>query len=347
MSQASWDIEQIVEEVLAALRGQEPTGPSAAQSEQSAAVRSAPASGSPPSGVPPAGCPQTKAPAASSGSATDGQPKPTAGHVSDQEHPPKAPRRQPSTEDGQLRIASRLVTMAELRACGAPENLTGVRRVVVRPDALVTPMVRDELQRRNIPLTPELRLAEGEVGSAGTVTSAMVRRSASGGQPADGKPSPSGLGESTNPAGADAIVPAGAPGAGYRLLLVIHGTAYEPAGLVRRLTSERTPVEVRRMDCILRATEQLAEAVRTGNCLGVLLTQYAAIGVCAANRQPGVRAVWGLEAGQSASDTASLGANLLVINPRHTPPYQLHKMIQDFYQAGVRPCPEGLKSRLG
>lgn len=319
MSQASWDIEQIVQEVLAALQGQGPTGPSAKPAQSA--------------GAPPVGCAQPTASAVSSGAAADGP----AGSSS-----PAAPRQeQPQVaEDGQLRIASRLVTMADLRACGATENLAGVRRVIVRPDALVTPLVRDELQRRNIPLVPDLSLnGKAEADSTYQAASAVEGQPASVGQPADGKPSATSVG--------GAFGPAGGAGAKWNLLLVIHGKAYEPAGLVRRLVGEGAPVEVRRMDCIVRATDELAEAVRSGHCLGVLLTRYAAIGVCAANRHSGVRAVCGVEAGQAASDTASLGANLLVINPRQTPPYQLHKMIQEFYQTGVRPCPEGLKSRLG
>ncbi len=52
--------------------------------------------------------------------------------------------------DGELYVASRVVTMAELA-----DRLDGVRRVVVSPGSLVTPLVRDELRRRSLMLVYE------------------------------------------------------------------------------------------------------------------------------------------------------------------------------------------------
>jgi len=323
----SWNIEEIVREVLAALASQRPGGGAgSAEPAQPTAI--------------PAGCPpdrpasfsanDPKSERGSSSAGPDGAASGSAAASSSGSGP---------SEDGQLRVASRLVTLADLRACGVPENLAGVRRLVVRPDALLTPLLRDELERRHIPVVPDLNLVS-QHGADSPAGIPLVSESAGEGRselPAT--PRAGALQENTPGAAQRANRPC-------RLLVIVHGKAYEPAGLVRRLGGEGTPVEVRQMDCILRATDELAEAVRKDHCLGVLLTRYAAIGVCAANRHPGVRAVWGLEVGQAAADAASLGANLLVINPRQTSPYQLHKMIQEFYRAGVHPCPEALKSRL-
>jgi hypothetical protein len=52
-----------------------------------------------------------------------------------------------SDSDGELTVAARVVTMNELIG-----RLQGLRRVVVLPEAIVTPAVRDELQRRNVAL---------------------------------------------------------------------------------------------------------------------------------------------------------------------------------------------------
>lgn len=52
--------------------------------------------------------------------------------------------------EGELRIGARVVSMADL-----PDRLAGVCRVVVPADAMVTPLVRDELQRKNIALVYE------------------------------------------------------------------------------------------------------------------------------------------------------------------------------------------------
>ena len=62
------------------------------------------------------------------------------------------------TEDRtEVVLHHRLISLADL-----PERMAGVRRLVVPPRAVVTPAVRDELQRKNI------ALAFGEVETAGT-----------------------------------------------------------------------------------------------------------------------------------------------------------------------------------
>jgi hypothetical protein len=53
----------------------------------------------------------------------------------------------PAKGDGQLVVTARVVTLAEVA-----ERLSGVRQLVVPPQAIVTPAVRDELRRRNITL---------------------------------------------------------------------------------------------------------------------------------------------------------------------------------------------------
>lgn len=299
MSQMAWDIEQIVQEVLAALGASTPEG-------ASASAQGAPGSPSVPEQ---AGSQETKCPTSQSG------PNPPSGDN----------MLQTAGEDGQVWVASRLVTMAELRAHGVPENLAGLRRVLVRPDALVTPQVRDELQRQNIPLVRVPGLLEQSSDGLAKTSDAH----SSGVRLVSLVPS------AQNQAG------------GWGLVLLVHGKAYETAGLVRTLSNEGVPVEVHGTECILAAADQLAEGVRSGRCLGVLLTQYPSIGVCAANRHAGVRAVWGIESSQAAVAVASLGANVLVIAPREVSSYQLQKMIREFYGGGVRPCPEPLRSRLG
>jgi hypothetical protein len=52
--------------------------------------------------------------------------------------------------DGELTVGARVVTMNEVIG-----RLAGLRRVVVSPEAVVTPAVRDELQRRNVILVRE------------------------------------------------------------------------------------------------------------------------------------------------------------------------------------------------
>jgi hypothetical protein len=62
----------------------------------------------------------------------------------------KAPVSTPS-DNGQLELSARLVTLAEIDG-----RLAGIRKVVVNPQAVVTPAVRDALRLRNISLCRKL-----------------------------------------------------------------------------------------------------------------------------------------------------------------------------------------------
>ncbi len=67
----------------------------------------------------------------------------------------------PICPDSELTVAARVVTMTELLG-----RLDGLRRLVVLPDAVVTPAVHDELRRRGVALVrsaPARRAAGGEL----------------------------------------------------------------------------------------------------------------------------------------------------------------------------------------
>ena len=61
--------------------------------------------------------------------------------------PAPAPIVRPAATDNELSLDARLITMAEVAG-----RLEGVRRVVVSPQTIVTPSVRDELRRRDVAL---------------------------------------------------------------------------------------------------------------------------------------------------------------------------------------------------
>jgi hypothetical protein len=64
--------------------------------------------------------------------------------------------------EGDVVVACRLVTMAAVA-----DQLASARRLVVPPDAVVTPAVRDELRRRSVPLVraaPPLAASQGAAG---------------------------------------------------------------------------------------------------------------------------------------------------------------------------------------
>jgi hypothetical protein len=131
-----------------------------------------------------------------------------------------------------------------------------------------------------------------------------------------------------------------------RLVLVGHGKSYDPANLVAALRHDGIDVDLRRWDCVIAASDDLAAELAKDNTLGVLLTHYAAAGLCVANRLSGVRAVLAGDAAETALAAESVGANLLVISPRGTTLFQQKHLIREFVRGGVRRCPDALKQRL-
>jgi len=206
-------------------------------------------------------------------------------------HETTAPAASPSTS-GELVVRSSVVTMAELG-----DELTRVRRLVVPPQALVTPAVRDELARRNVTLVYD------------------------------------------RPARA-------ASGAKVRLVLTVLGSRFDPVPLGNALENEPIEIETRRADCLVAATDELARELAGPVSLGLLVSTYPAVAVCLANRHRGVRAVWGVDAGRLAADAASVGANLLVLDPSSTSFFQLKQMAIRFVRAGPAACPQELRQRL-
>lgn len=74
-------------------------------------------------------------------------------------------------EDGSLVISARVVTLGDLGGLGG--RLDRLRRVIVSPGAVVTPAVRDELQRKNISLVFDRQQPEPTAGAARLVLVAV------------------------------------------------------------------------------------------------------------------------------------------------------------------------------
>lgn len=134
--------------------------------------------------------------------------------------------------------------------------------------------------------------------------------------------------------------------AGLRLVLIAARTKYDPAALASSLGQGGVDVEQRSSDCLMASTDQLAAEVVKPDTLGALVTRHTAVGLCLANRHPGVRAVLGTDGPSAATAVAAVGANVLVVNPRSSTAFQLKQMLGEFCRGGVRPCPEVLKKRL-
>ena len=132
-----------------------------------------------------------------------------------------------------------------------------------------------------------------------------------------------------------------------RLVLTAVGSRFDPQPLERALQNEGIDVRVRRSDCLIAATDALSAELGESRTLGVLISTYPAIALCLANRLSGVRAVWGIDQARAEADAASVGANLLVVDPGAMGVFQLKQMVGRFCRRGPAECPETLRARLG
>jgi hypothetical protein len=132
-----------------------------------------------------------------------------------------------------------------------------------------------------------------------------------------------------------------------RLAIVLMGTEFDPSPLVASLARDGFVAEPTKRDCIIVSTDALAEEVAKADTLGLLLTRYTAAGSCLANRHAGVRAVVASDGPTTAALTRSVGANLLIADPKAGTFFQLKQMVTEFCRSGVRECPAVFQSRLG
>ncbi len=132
-----------------------------------------------------------------------------------------------------------------------------------------------------------------------------------------------------------------------RLVLMVLGSRFDPAGLVRALQSGAIQLQWHRADCLVAATDRLADEVARPGALGVIVSTHPAAAICLANRHRGVRAVWGIDAAGAAAAADSVGANVLVIDPKAVSLFQMKQMIGRFCSGGPRECPAELRERLG
>ena len=228
----------------------------------------------------------------------------------------------------ELVLTGRVVTLAQTEG-----RLADVCRLVVPAQAVVTPAVRDELRQRGILLT--FASASGKKAAAGNdILDGCVANDrtirAETRQPRASVGSPPLIGHASL----------------NRLIVTAVGTSFDPESLSDTFASEGVEVAAKQCDCLIRATDELALGLAESDTLGMLVTKHTAAGLCLANRHPGVRAVLGLDAATAASDVASVGANLLVVDPDTIGPFQLKRMAIQFCRGGPAVCPEVFGNRL-
>jgi hypothetical protein len=196
------------------------------------------------------------------------------------------------SKTGELVLSTRLVTMEDIG-----DRLGGIRRVVVGPQAVVTPAVRDALRDRNITLSRALPVND----AAGTL---------------------------------------------LRLVVIAARTKFDPKLVANTLQGGNIDVDCRSTDCLLAATDQLADELSKTNTLGLLLTPHTVAAQCLANRLNGIRAVIGCNAGDLATDLRAVGANLLIADPQNVGLSKLCQMAGEYCRGGMRPCPDVFRKRL-
>ncbi len=184
-------------------------------------------------------------------------------------------------------------------------RLTGIRQIVVPPGAVITPAVRDLLAEKGIKVF------------FGVGTNHIE-------EPAQHN------GETVAPVGASLVV-----------LLVTRRVS--PEQLENLLRPEGINATYESLDCLVRASDRVAEVCQSGN-LAVVLTRYVSMEVCLANRHKGVRAVAGRWGTDIAAETASVGANALVADVS-AGLFALKRMITGFFRAS-HVCPDNLRERL-
>ena len=124
-------------------------------------------------------------------------------------------------------------------------------------------------------------------------------------------------------------------------LHILHAPDYEAAALLRQAGGELIGSFE-----LTAAVRQLAERVTDRQQLGVLITNRTAPALCLANRHPGVRAAWGANVEMVRDAVATVGANLLVIDPTGRNLAELTNSVREFKRSATRNCPAEFREVL-
>ncbi len=203
----------------------------------------------------------------------------------------------------ELRIAGSVVTLADLNG-----RLGGVRRLVVRPKAVVTPSARDELRERRIDLVFEaVPTAKKQNGDAVSAVSSAT--------PKD-------------------------------LTIIAARTRTSPQEIASAIKSTDLRIDCRSTDCLIETSDRTAESASKVNAVVVIVTAHTAAALCLANRKQGVRAVLVSDADEFLRDADAVGANVIVVSPKKFPFYQLKRIVERFASCDARKCPPVFRDRL-
>ncbi len=103
--------------------------------------------------------------------------------------------------------------------------------------------------------------------------------------------------------------------------------------------SSQLGLQVVSVDRVAEAVKQSVRDIRTEQKLAIVITRQTALALCLANRHRRVRAAIARCEETVRDAVGSIGANLLVIDPRRAKPEELPRLIRIFAEGGSRDCP--------
>lgn len=216
----------------------------------------------------------------------------------------------------EIRLSDRVISMATIKKAAEEPSARGVRRVVVANRAIVTPSVRDEMKKRRWELVFEPS-SERRPAIPAVPTKPFVPMKSS--ELRDGA-----------------------------LMLAFHLLPPEtlPKSLLDGLNQSGLTT-VYRNPCVIEtaiAVERYVGETAAGKA--IVFTAYPAAASAILNRRRVVRALVGYDPARMEEESAQLGANALVIDPKRTGFYAVQRMVRRFFELGSSVCPEILRRGL-
>lgn len=252
-----------------------------------------------------------------------------------------------------IRLTAHVITLDQIRQSMGNRP---VRRIFIPGGAVVTPSAKDEAKKRGLELiyggqpsgpsaTPATSAAPYSLSASNVPVTAAAKSTLT-------TLSASSISASAFSAGARRRFPVStgsatpSPALG-NLVLAFHALPLEtiPKNFLDTLQKSQS-VTLFRSDCVLATADRLSEALAKPENKGILLTGYSAIASAVCNRRFVLRGLVGYDLPQMESDAASLGANLLILDPDRAGFFRLRQMITRFAALGAAVCPSAVRKGL-
>ena len=128
----------------------------------------------------------------------------------------------------------------------------------------------------------------------------------------------------------------------HSLVVATAATTFRAADFLAAMTTLGRETDLIESTELSDAVPRLIAAIDGGDRVGVLLSDRGALAACMANRDSRARAAVVRTLDDVNQAVESLGANVLVIEPRRAGIYALRSMVAAFVRSPVRSCPAEL-----